>query len=354
MATPTNHFANKRASVITGIALAIAMGFFISRFVIAHEIKQWLIGISLIVSLLTSLLVATYYKSRRNKITRTRFWKYAIGAFIAFILALAAFFIFYGSFEKRMQVNVDIGQHKYETRDSVFIKGLYYTKEVKREIYQMKQNNPGGQINLDVVFSRSNREIDNVWNPTSRMLAQSLVLIIFILLMSLFITASTFTVEILMEEKVTAITTDFHPEISKNDMPLIFISHSSLDATIAFTIVSRLEESGFKCWIAPRDIPTGAPYAASIVQSIKHSQIMVVVFSDAANKSDAIVNEIENAIAQKLRLIPFKLDNEEYSDSLEYYLRTKQAVNAYDKSLDDAIDELVISIQKKTGQTTPA
>ena len=354
METLINNFANKRASVITGIALACAMGFFISRFVIAHEIKQWLTGISLIVSLLTSLLVATYYKSRRNKITRTQFWKYAIGAFIAFVITLAVFFTFYGSFEKHLQVNVDMGQHHYEPRDSVFIKGLYYTKEVKREISRMKQINPGGQINLDVVFSRSNREIDNVWNPTSRMLAQSLVLIIFILLMSLFVTASTFTVEILMEEKVAAITTEFNPGIFKNDTLLIFISHSSLDATIAFAIVSQLEENGFKCWIAPRDIPTGSSYAASIVQGIKHSQIMVVVFSDAANKSDAVVNEIENAVAQKLRLIPFKIDNEEYSDSLEYYLRTKQAVNAYDTSLDEAIDELVISIQKKTAQITSA
>lgn len=312
---------------------------------------QWLTGISISVSLLTSLLVATYYKSRRNKLTRTRFWKYSISTFIAFILALVAFFIFYNSFEKKLQVNVDLGNHKYDIRDSVFIKGLYYTKEVRNEIARMKQNNPDGQLNFDVVFSRSNREINNVWSPTSRELAQVVILIIFILLISSFVTAITFTAEILKEEKDVTIVTSSQQAVSGNEAPLVFISHSSIDADIANTIVTRLEESDMHCWIAPRDIPTGAPYAASIIQGIKHSQLMVVVFSGASNKSDAVVNEIEKASGEKIRIIPFKIDNEEYSDSLEYYLRTKQAIIAYDKSLDEGIDLLIASIQKSTSQS---
>lgn len=326
------------------------MALFISRFIHAHEIKQWLTGVSLSVSLLTSLLVATYYKSRRNKLTRARFWKYSIFTFIAFILTLAAFFIFYSSFEKNLQVNVLLEKHDYDIRDSVFIKGLYYTKDVKNEIARMKQNNPDGQINFDVVFNRSNREIENVWSTTSRELAQVVILIIFILLISSFVTASTLTTEILKEEKDVTIVTSSQQLVPGNNIPLVFISHSSLDAVIANTIVTRLEESNMHCWIAPRDIPTGVPYAASIIQGIKHSQLMVVVFSESSNKSDAVINEIEKASAEKIRIIPFKIDNEEYSDSLEYYLRTKQAINAYDKSLDEGIDDLIASIQKNTSQ----
>ncbi|MEP7231575.1 MAG: toll/interleukin-1 receptor domain-containing protein [Ginsengibacter sp.] len=350
METPINKFFHSRLSVIAAIGLGVTMSWFISRFINAAEIKQWLAGISVGFSLLISLLISAYYKSNRSKMPNSRFWKYSIAGFIVFVVTLGAFFMFYSSFEKRMEVNISLGKNNYETRDSVFIKGLYFTKEVKNEIIRIKRNNPGGEINFDVVFGRSNREIDKVWSNTSRTLAQLVILLLFIFLISSFVAATTIAAEIL-KQNTGILNVKSWQEPSATASQLVFISHSSIDVEVAATIVFQLERSGIPCWIAPRDIPSGLPYAASIIQGIRNSRLMIVVFSQSANKSEAVVNEVEKASSQKLRIIPFKIENEEYSDALEYYLRAKQSVIAYDKSLDEAIEDLIVSTGKSRSNT---
>jgi hypothetical protein len=133
-----------------------------------------------------------------------------------------------------------------------------------------------------------------------------------------------------------------------------FICHSSEDADIAKRLVSRLENASIPCWIAPRNIPPGLTYAASIVQGIKAAGFFIFIFTKASNQSEAVINEIENAMALKIPVIPFRIDNIAYSDSLDYYLRSKQAINAYSKSLDAAIDELITYIHSRTGTTAPS
>ena len=134
---------------------------------------------------------------------------------------------------------------------------------------------------------------------------------------------------------------------------LAFISHSSVDAAIANKIVVELEKNGIPCWIAPRNIQSGTTYAAAIVQGIKKSNRFILVFSQSSNNSDAVVNEIENANALKLPIIPFKIDNEPYSDSLDYYLRSKQSIAAYDKSIDQAVADLIRSVNSSSAIPLP-
>jgi TIR domain len=122
---------------------------------------------------------------------------------------------------------------------------------------------------------------------------------------------------------------------------LSFICHSAEDFEISNRIVEKLENAGIPCWIAPRNIPPGLTYAASIIKGIKSSDFFIFVFTRSSNESDAVINEIENANALKKHIIPFKIHNLAYSDSLEYYLRSKQSVNAYDVSLDAAVADLI-------------
>src|ERR1700712_3088539 len=97
-----------------------------------------------------------------------------------------------------------------------------------------------------------------------------------------------------------------------------FICYSNLDAAIANKIVTALEKAGVTCWIAPRNILTGFTYDASRSQGIKKSTIFVFVFTKSSNVSEAVINEIENASAIKIPIIPFKVSEQAYSDSLEY------------------------------------
>jgi len=117
-------------------------------------------------------------------------------------------------------------------------------------------------------------------------------------------------------------------------------------------IVAHLEQQGISCWIAPRNIPLGANYQASIIQGIRKSTLLIFVFTISSNESDAIVYEIEKANAQKIPIIPFKIDNIPYSDSLEYFLRSKQATMAYNSSIDMAISELASHIKNYQLQAT--
>lgn len=126
---------------------------------------------------------------------------------------------------------------------------------------------------------------------------------------------------------------------------LAFICHANEDAIIANKVVAELEKAGINCWIAPRNIPLGSVYAASIVQGIKKSSYIIFIFSKASNNSDAVVNEIENATALKKPIITFRIDNDEYSDSLYYYLSSKQSVSAYNRSLEHAVAEMIPSIK---------
>jgi len=47
----------------------------------------------------------------------------------------------------------------------------------------------------------------------------------------------------------------------------VFISHSSVDKNAADAICHALEQSGVKCWIAPRDIQPGANYGGEIIRA---------------------------------------------------------------------------------------
>ena len=65
----------------------------------------------------------------------------------------------------------------------------------------------------------------------------------------------------------------------------VFVSYSEKDKATAEEICGVLEIKGRKCWIAPRDIPSGAPYAGAINNAIRESRVMVFVFSSSANSS---------------------------------------------------------------------
>ena len=63
----------------------------------------------------------------------------------------------------------------------------------------------------------------------------------------------------------------------------VFISYASEDACAAEPIRKILETQGIKCWIAPRDVPKGLEYAEAIIDTIRSSQVLVLIFSAQAN-----------------------------------------------------------------------
>ena len=100
----------------------------------------------------------------------------------------------------------------------------------------------------------------------------------------------------------------------------VFISHSSQDGGVAASICAGLEARGLRCWIAPRDIPTGQPWGASIVRALDECPVMVLVLTVRANASRHVVREVERADGKLARIITFRIDEVALNPNLEYFL----------------------------------
>ena len=81
----------------------------------------------------------------------------------------------------------------------------------------------------------------------------------------------------------------------------VFISYSSSDSETADTLCRLLEERGVACWMAPRDVSPGAKYGEAILQAIEDASALVLIFSEHANNSEQVMNEVERAVSKKKR-----------------------------------------------------
>lgn len=127
----------------------------------------------------------------------------------------------------------------------------------------------------------------------------------------------------------------------------IFVSHSSKDNILANKIVSGLEKAGYKCWIAPRDINPGTPYARSIMEGIKGCDTFIVLITDNSIVSEDVLNEVDNAHSLRKRLIPVWLGQTKLSPELNYYLSRTQWVTADSTNLSNIAELLKLPVIEK-------
>src|SRR5436190_4941810 len=123
----------------------------------------------------------------------------------------------------------------------------------------------------------------------------------------------------------------------------LFISHSSADADTAQALVTDFENRNITCWMAPRDIPMGSSYHEEIVQAIENSRAVLLLFSNAANKSEHVLREVELAAQGKKPIYPLRIDVSEPAGGLKYMLANKQWVErkALGNRLVDTIEQLL-------------
>ena len=76
---------------------------------------------------------------------------------------------------------------------------------------------------------------------------------------------------------------------------------------------------GVTCWMAPGSIPPGESYARAIPKGIRASDVVVVVFSKAADDSDDVSAEIQLARTYRKRVVPVRIADCR-PDNLEYFL----------------------------------
>jgi tetratricopeptide (TPR) repeat protein len=120
----------------------------------------------------------------------------------------------------------------------------------------------------------------------------------------------------------------------------VFISYSSIDRAAADAICVTLEQRGIYCWIAPRNITPGADWSAAIIDAINESSLMVLVMSSHANASRQIHREVERAINKGVTVLPYRVQNVDPDQALEYYIGSLQYLDAYSGSQDRHLEML--------------
>jgi tetratricopeptide (TPR) repeat protein len=100
----------------------------------------------------------------------------------------------------------------------------------------------------------------------------------------------------------------------------LFISYAIEDRDTANSLCEFLEISGWQCWLAPRNILPGLDWSESIIDAISQSKLMILVYSESANRSLQVKREVERASNKGIGIVPFQIEETAVSKALEYHL----------------------------------
>jgi formylglycine-generating enzyme required for sulfatase activity len=127
--------------------------------------------------------------------------------------------------------------------------------------------------------------------------------------------------------------------------PQVFISYASADKSIADRVCKTLEQAGMPCWIAPRDIPPSADYPAAIVDAIRTTRVLVLLWTEHATESPHVLSEVGHAFNGKKRIIPFRLSIAPLPPDLEYFLSLTQWLDASEGCTENSLNLLTNATQ---------
>ncbi len=125
----------------------------------------------------------------------------------------------------------------------------------------------------------------------------------------------------------------------------VFICYAKEDRDRAQEICDSLEARGIQCWIAPRDVPPGAPYARAIIDAIRESRVLVLVFSCSANDSEHVLREVESAADNNIPIIPFQIEDVLPSEEMTYYIKRVQWLDAFAPPFEQHLERLYAAVE---------
>ncbi len=131
----------------------------------------------------------------------------------------------------------------------------------------------------------------------------------------------------------------------------IFVSYSSKDKAVADAIVSALENSGLRCWVAPRDVKPGADWGDSITEAISGCKTVILIFSGNSNQSKHVKDELYYAIAEEKIILPFRIENLDPTGAMRLHLASRHWLDAFQPSWKAHINRLIESVADSIGRT---
>lgn len=134
-----------------------------------------------------------------------------------------------------------------------------------------------------------------------------------------------------------------------------FFSYQKEDLPLVESLANELENRGFSCWYAPRNIV--GRYGKAIADGISHSKVFILVLNERSAVSEAVLNEVELAhnvaknshndlaVIQPLCTNDFDMNDINFQEMM-YYIRRYQFVYIKDNESIDRIANSLIKSQK--------
>ncbi|MBO7194527.1 MAG: toll/interleukin-1 receptor domain-containing protein [Alistipes sp.] len=143
-----------------------------------------------------------------------------------------------------------------------------------------------------------------------------------------------------------------NPEQKKYD---VFISYSHEDKVVANAIYEYLQGKNIRCFIDSNDLQKGKNWSKLLPSAIRNSRLMLAIFSHNFNISSHTDHEIAIAANRKIPILVFRITDDDFEGTKEYYLTTSNWIEAFpapDKWFGELYKNVCILLGIKTNTPT--
>jgi hypothetical protein len=128
--------------------------------------------------------------------------------------------------------------------------------------------------------------------------------------------------------------------------PVAFISHHSSQVETARKLKALLGQNGITGWMAPDDIDPGRPFDQAIIEQVRQSDLIILLFCSKSDQSRHVKRELMMAENNHKLIYPVRLE-ETAADGLAYWLNDYQWVDWFDGNDNDPIKRMIATIQQQ-------
>ncbi|WP_299323149.1 TIR domain-containing protein [Parasphingopyxis sp.] len=126
--------------------------------------------------------------------------------------------------------------------------------------------------------------------------------------------------------------------------PIAFISHHSSQVETARQLKQVLANNGVDGWMAPDDIDPGRPFDQAIIEQVRTSDLIILLFCSRSDQSRHVKRELMMAENGDKLIFPVRLENID-ADGLAYWLNDYQWIDWFDRR-DDTIQRMIDTIKR--------
>lgn len=121
----------------------------------------------------------------------------------------------------------------------------------------------------------------------------------------------------------------------------VFVSHASQDYAVAKQFCKVIENYGYRCWIAPRNI-LGDDWPGSITEGIKKSKVLLCLLSESVlNPKCKVADEVALAGDLQKKLMLVRIGDVKASGGLALQFARVQWIDAFGNQYESGIDRLL-------------